>query len=340
MAVTVNVFVNDTQVSPAPIAGVVVNVYDGTSLAFITSGTTDSGGQAAFLLPGASMGQAYELRFFKSGVIFTNPMDISVLDPVSPPNTNDFDTTGTVVTIPVATDPRMCRCTGQFIDFGGRPVPNTLVQVLAIMDAGELTSPPDQPDIPPFLIQPPIPPPNVLSGFQVPKVLDGKMVSPMAMEFRTDNNGKVSMDLIRGGQYYVTFAGEEDVIWNIVVPDRSSVNLIDLVHPEPKTVTWDQTVAPGNVISVAINVQVSVPFSILFSNFFSYSKSLGHIIQFTNSDGTIGDLVFDTGNGAVAITGRIAGTMSVTVGVVPNLTPVRVPPYAIAGSPLVVTVTP
>lgn len=341
MAVSANVFVKDTQLVPQPISGVVVNVYNAITLAFVTSGTTDGLGQASFLLPGSvSPGTNYELRFFKSGVIFTNPKLVAVLEPVAPPNTNDFDVSGIVVTNPVATDPRMCRCTGQFINYSGLPVPDTLVRVLAIQGAGGLTQPPDAPLPPPWLVPLQPLPPNILSGFQVPKVLDGKMVSVQAMEFKTDVNGKVSFDLIRNGQYFITFAGEEDQIWCVVVPDQSSANLINLIHPEPVSLTWDATDAPGNAISVAVGASDTVKFSVLFSNAISYAKNLSHVITFTNSDGDLADVVYDSGNGELALTGRAVGVINVTVSVKPNMTPARIPTYAIAAAPLVVTITP
>jgi hypothetical protein len=340
MAVAVNVFVKDTNVPPQPIPGVVVNVYDASTLTFVTSGTTDALGKASFLLPGSpAPGTSYELRFFKSGVVFQNPKLIAVLEPVAPPNTNDFDVSGTVVNLPIATDPRMCRCTGQFVNFGGQPVRNTLVKVSSILGAGNLTKPPDKPIVP-WLQVPPPSPPNILTGFQVPKVVDGKMVSVSTMEYRTDDNGKVTFDLIRNGQYYVTFAGEEDHIWPIVVPDRPSANLIDLIHPEPKTLTWDPVDAPGDSVSLSVGQTKSVKFSVLFSNFISYSAHLSHIIQFTNSDGNKADVFYDSGNGVLKITGKSVGALNVTVSVLPNLTPVRVPPYSITSAPLSVTVTP
>lgn len=340
MAVSVDIFVKDTQVSPQPISGVVVNVYNYPALTFVTSGSTDGAGQASFLLPGSpSAGTVYEVRFFKAGVIFTNPQLIAVIDPPSSPDTNRFDVSGTVVTLPVATDPRMCRCTGQFIDFSGNPVRNTLVRIIARLGSGMLTKQPDTPVIP-WLESPPILPPNIISGFQVPKVLDGKMVSVEAMEAKTDDNGRVTIDLIRQGEYYITFAGEEDHVWRACVPDRSSANLIELIHPEPKTLTWDSTDAPGNAVTVAVGATAIVHFSVLFSNFISYSKNLANIIQFTNSDGTLADLFYDSGNGAVNVTGRAVGTINVTVSVLPEMTPTRIPTYAIAAAPLAVTITP
>lgn len=341
MAVAVNVFVEDTEISPQPITGVVINVYDATTLAFITSGTSDSNGEASFLLPGSvTPGTNYELRFFKAGVIFQNPRTIAVLEPVSAPDSNDFDVSGTLTTLPVATDPRMCRCTGQFINYAGQPVRNSLVRIVAILGSGGLTKPPDTPLPPPYIISPLPAPPSVTTGFQVPKILDGKMVSVESMEFKTDTNGRVSMDLIRQGQYNVSFAGEEDHIWTICIPDRSSANLIELIHPEPKILTWDQTDAPGNAITVSIGETKLVHFSVLFSNHISYAKNLGHIIQFEHTDANTVDVSYMTGEGAVSIMGRTLGTTTILVSVLPEMTPARIPTYAISAVPLAVTVIP
>ena len=339
MAVAVNIIVKDTTVSPQPISGVTVNIYNSTTFAFLASATSDGAGQAAFVLPGAvSPGTVYEVRLYKAGVLFSNPHLIAVIDPVVAPVTNDFDISGMLLTLPIATDPRMCRCTGQFINFSGTPIQNTLVRVIAVLGVGTLTKQPEI-CIPPFLTVPPPLPPTLLSGFQVPKVVDGKMVSVGEMEVRTDINGKVSLDLIRGGMYYVTFAGEEDVVWPIVVPDRSSVNLIDLIHPAPVSLTWDSSDAPGDAISLTVGETKTVAFTVLFTNFHTYASNLGNIIAFTNSDGTVADLFYNSSLGRVELAGRVAGTLNVTVAVQPNMTPARLPDYTISAAPLVVTVS-
>lgn len=340
MAVSVDIFVKDTQVSPAPIQGVVVNVYNSTTLALVTSGTSDSSGHVALLLPGAaSPGTNYEVRFFKTGVIFTNPQMIAVLEPVAPPNTNEFDFTGTVVTLPVATDPVMCRCTGRFIDVTGAPIKNQLVRVQALLGTGSLTKPPTEPAPPPPLWPDPPTPPNLLSGFQIPKVLYGDMVASPGVDFRTDSSGRVSFDLPRGGHFTVAFAGEEDVPWCIQVPDRSSVNLIDLIHPNIQTLTWDSGVAPGNTVTVAVNATIEVPFEVLFSNFRTYSKDLGNIITFINSSSLM-DVQYNSGQGSLSIRGISAGTASVTVEVIPKMTPPRIPDYSVTYTPLSVVIIP
>src|SRR4051812_24515311 len=125
MATPVNIFIKDNTVSTLPIAGVIANVYNPSTLALIASATSDGSGRAAFSLPGStSPGITYEVRFFKLGVIFANPKTIQVIEPVV--TNNDFDMAGTLLTLEVASDPRCCRCTGRFLDYSNRPLSNIL----------------------------------------------------------------------------------------------------------------------------------------------------------------------------------------------------------------------
>lgn len=328
MSVAVNIVVKDNQPSPAPIAGVAVGVYDPTAFAFVAYGVTDSGGQAAFLLPGAaSPGRTYEVRFYKMGIVFPNPSQIQVLETslgsgsglsgaIGPANanqqTNIFTATGVPSVLPVATDPRCCRCTGVFLDFSNRPVRGMLVRFY----------------------------PNPEPGFEVPKVVDGNLVAAESFEIYTDANGRVSLDLIRGGQYNVMFAGEEDNPWNIKIPDRSSMNLIDLIHPAPVSLTWDPGMAPGNAVHLAIGQSVKVPFTVLFSDF-ETNVALDKWLNITFPDAAPFSAQFEiTKNGVTLnLTGRSAGTAAVTVGLQSDLFPKRVPDYSLIAPVLNVTVS-
>lgn len=311
MAVAVNIYIKDSAVIPQAIASVVVNVYDPSTMSLIASASSDVNGRAAFLLDGTpDPGTTYEVRFFKMGVLFPNPRLIAVKNPLPPLETNNFDVTGTLQTIPVATDPRLCRCTGQFVNYKNQPVADILIRVAALAE----------------------------SGFQTPKVVDGNMVSPSAMEFRTDSNGRVSFDLLRTGEYYVMFAGEDDTVWNICVPDRSSANLIELIHPQPVLLEWNQTDAPGNAISVHIEETKNVRFSITFSDYVTRTDGLDKWVELTNSDGAVMELDFYTTEATAIVKGLSVGTAQVTVSVKPELLPPRLPDYSITAPALNVTV--
>lgn len=65
-----------------PIEGVVARVFASGGSAVISSGTTDANGQAVFTLPVGS----YDVRYYKSGVTFSNPLGVVVVanDDVAP----------------------------------------------------------------------------------------------------------------------------------------------------------------------------------------------------------------------------------------------------------------
>lgn len=322
MAVSVNIYVSDNELTPAPISGVVVAAFDPTTFTLMGQSTTDTNGQAVFLLPGdVAPGKSIEVRLFKLGVIFDNPMTIKVLEPVVPGTPNDFDiyATGMPGNLPVATDPRCCRCTGQFVDLTNTPIPNLAVRVMAQAE----------------------------SGTQIPKVVDSRMVAAEAMPFTTDANGRVSIDLVRGGSFWVTFAGEDEKVWPILVPNRSSANLIDLIHPQPVTLYYDGTVAPGNSVTVAVGSRVIVPFGLLFSDWEIIGQGLGGWATVMNSDPSIAGVgITNSPNptaelpGALAIDGLTPGVVTITATATQDHVPSRVPAYSIAAPTLIVTVTP
>lgn len=308
MAVSADVVVFDDGVLPAAIPGVVVGVYDGITLAEVASGTTDVSGFANFLLPGSvDPGTVYEVRLFKLGVRFANPFRISVVDPVI--TTNRFDVSGTLLTLPVATDPRVCRCTARFMNFSDRAVSKNVFRVMA----------------------------KGKSGLQVPKIVDGNLISSDEMNFQSDSDGVLTIDLLRGGEYFITFAGEDDVVWPIKVPDRASVNLIDLIHPQPVSLTWDPIDAPLNAVSVAVGETVIVHYSVLFSDFQTFTEGMSRWINFFNSDETMGS-VFS--GDYIAIQGLAVGSLLVTALMIPGLFPNRIPDYFLTVPVLTVTVTP
>lgn len=314
MAVAVDIFVKDDSAIPGVITGVVVGVFDSVTFAPVAQAVTDGTGKASFLLPGSALpGTVYEVRFFKLGVFFPNPVQIAVLDPVVPPASNIFDFSGTLVgTLPVATDPRVCRCTGRFMNYSNRPIANTVFRVFA-----------DQ-------SQP---------GFEVPLVVDGNLVASQAMDFKTDDDGYVTVDLLRGGQYRVMFPSQEEKIWCIDVPDRSSVNLIDLIFPYPVSLSWDPSVAPGDAVTVTVGQMLEVPFSVIFSNYLTISKGIQQWLTFTNSDDTKMSVAVSD-SGMVIITGVAAGSAQVTGVNRSDLNPSRVPTYSTLVPPLTVTVSP
>jgi hypothetical protein len=309
VAAAVDVFVKDDSAVPAPVAGVDVSIFDANSLAFITSSVTDQDGRAAFLLPGSALpGTPYEVRSYKMGDVFTNPARIYVIEG-DPAAVNRFDMPCTrvgVFGIPI--DPRVCRCAGRFLDFSNRPLVNTLVRVVAAAELKDRT----------------------------PVVVDGNLISAEAMEFHTDHNGFLVIDLIRTGVYYIIFAGESDVVWNLRVPDRASANLIDLVHPYPVSMAFPNH--PGNAVSVAVGAELAVPVEVTFSDYRTSSTDLGNYIEFMNSDSSVVSATLRP-NGELVLVGVAPGVAGFVATLNPVLFPARVPSAFLSSPVLQVTVT-
>lgn len=302
----VDVFIKDDSLIPLPVAGVVVSFYDAVTLVLVTTATTNGLGQAAVSLPD----DTYEVRCFKYG--YAIAVAQIVVDTLTP-TTNKFDATATNLTVlPVATDPRMCRCTGVFVNYEGRPTSGVSFRLMA----------------------------NALTNEQKPKVVDGKLVFSSEMSYQTDKFGKVTLDLFRGALYYVVFSGDDDETWCLNVPDRSSANLINLIFPAPVSVEWDTLEAPGNALSVAVGETKIVHVSLLFTDFIKRSMGLEKWITFLNSDAMKMDLGYSSSDGAIAVKGIAVGAAQVTAELAEGLRPFRVPNYSLIVPSLLVTITP
>lgn len=314
MAEPVDIFVKDSSLVPVAVQGVRVNVYD-TAGVYITGADTDVDGKAALLLPGAvSPGLNYEVRFYKPGFFFNESLKrIAVLEPLGVGETNQFDTTciNGLISTPSG-NPLLCRLVGIFLDAKGLPLKDSLVRFAAKTE----------------------------SGLQVPKVFGDMMLAGESFELRTDNNGRVQIDLPRTAEYFVTFAGESDEVWNIKVPNAGTSNLIDLIHPYPVTLDWDDTAAPGDTISVAIGERKEVPFSVMFSDLIDTRTGLQKWFTLMNSDESIMKLEANYDTSKVYITGIAAGSADVELEPIRDVAPVRWPFTEINFTPLAVTVTP
>ncbi len=313
MAVPVDIFVKDESVIPVAMAGVEVGVFTPGSNVFVASATTDVNGLAAFMLPGSSTpGTTYEVRFFKLGVNFHGLRLIQVLEPAT--LLNRFDHTGADSNIlPLSGSSRLCRCTGVFTDHRGIPMANKSIRFLARGNTIDRT----------------------------PKVWDlpAKMVGTDFFEVMTDSNGRVSLNLIRNSHMLVSWGGDEDQVWCIHVPDRDSVNLIDLIHPFPAILDWSDSVAPLNAVSVQVKSFVEVPVTLTLTDYSVQTLELSKYVEFLNSDGTVVEASYADHRGVFVLTGLAPGTSTITP-VLRELVPNRWPVPSVVLPTLFVTVIP
>jgi hypothetical protein len=201
--VPVDITINDTTVSKAPISGVVVRVFNQLGTYAFTEGVTDAQGRAPFLLPD---GVTYQVRFYKQQVKIKNPLFIEV-QPT--PETNAFFVSGDIFVPPFPLDARLCTAYGFFRDITGRPQPNVDIHIIAKFK---------------------------------PLLLDGAAITTERVITRTDKNGYAQVDLIRFGEYDVTVQGTDDYQRHISVPDTPNVNIADLFFTVPGMITFSPEV--------------------------------------------------------------------------------------------------
>jgi len=316
---TMKVYVKDQL--DQPIVGVLVRVFDEDGAVFVAQNyTTLVSGRAVadFTVNGDDPPISYTIRLSKTGVAFDgalgnaskSPQLITVYSPPTeaPNDNNYFEVVGQTFILPVAINPRLCRCSGFFKDPAGRPLPNLDIEFI--------------------------------NQFR-PSIVDGFGVMSSKIDLRTDANGYVEVDLYRCGEYRALVESveapdaydESAIIFErkVSVPDRSSVSLVDLLFPVVKSISWDPTsidVAAGETLDVVPTVTAS-----------DYRVLTGAAIE---------DVLYDTEDHLVATVAMLADKLVVRgvasgttnlVAVRKDQTVVFIPTAEIVGQPIAINVT-
>jgi uncharacterized protein YjdB len=315
-AETVKFYVTDQILGP--ILGVLVRVFDETGTTFITQDyTVDVGGDAVaeVTLDGNDPPNNYTIRMSKTGVAFDgslgddskSPQLIAIYSPpaAAPTGKNDFNIQGETFERPTATDPNLCRCSGFFRDGSGRALPNL--------------------DI--FLI----------NKF-LPAIVEDAAVLGERLDMRTDEDGYLEVDLFRGGEYsaYVqsiqaASCGGMVFLREIVVPDRSSANIADLLLPVVSEVTWDPaapSVAAGDTLDLTPTVKAS--------DYRELEGTANEDVMYEVEDESVATISVQADK--IVVTGVAAGSTNIIV-TRRDQTIVKIPDPGIVGSPLAITVT-
>lgn len=225
---SVDVVVLDSSALHDPVAGVLVRVLSADGKTLYTQGATDADGRVGFTL----YTQLYSLRFYKFQASFQQPQLIEVLEGAggaAPDEPNEFVVYGETLTLPIASDPRLCRASGYFRDITGAPQ-----RYLDLLFIGQFA----------------------------PVLLEGAAVVSERRAVRTDDGGFVSIDLIRCAIYTATVEGLEDSLREVRVPDSPSVNLPDLLFPIVQSVSFD----PPGPYSLAVGETLELTPTVVGSN--------------------------------------------------------------------------
>lgn len=301
---TVDVVVQSNDVVPVLLDGVVVRVYDATGATLITEATTGVGapsGHVQFLLNGTDPATNYTLRFFKSGASFVQPKTIDIYSPASsaPTGTNNFKVTATLLTQPVAVNPRMCRVSGYIQNPVGQAWRGITIQFIRVFE--------------PLVVD------------QTTGVI-GERVA-----VHTDSSGYIEVDLFRGCTYDVLIAGHENVLRTVHVPDRSSVNLMSLLFPTVVAVSYD----PAPPWSITVGTTLTVAPSLQASNFQILEGTATDDVRYVPGNDAVVSLRTD--GTLLYITGVAAGTTTVSVERL-DRSIIYLPDPGISGSPASITV--
>lgn len=275
---TVQVVVTTDDLVPLPVEGVVVRVFDVTGSTFITSATTDVSGVADLTLDGGVTPTPYQLRFFVVGGSIKSPQSIGVYSPASgsPTGTNRFGVTASLFTLPPAVDPRLCRASGRILRPDGKPLAKAAMEFIA--DFNPVVSAPD----------------TVL----------GERVN-----VRSDKDGYVEIDLFRGASYFATVEGHHNIQREILVPDRASVNIGDLLFPVVLSVTWS---LPGPW-SVGVNQGLQIAPTVQCSDFRILPGAAQDDVEYVSSNPGIVYVSVADGGEMINVRGVAPGSAQVLV---------------------------
>lgn len=259
---------------------VVVRVYSEDGASFVTQGTTDVLGELTLDLEDDT---TYWVRFFKIGYEFNNRLAIET---DSEEDNNTFTITGTNLNAhPPATDSNYCRASGMFVDTTGAETAGVQLR---------------------FALQSP------------PKVVGGMALARSVKVVHTDEDGKVSIDLIRNAIYNVMVEGREDDPFQVRVPNASATDIVDLLWPVPEEVTFAEEEVEvaeeaSEVISVALTMSngVGLPYEIEGLEA-ATTLRLTKFVRFVVGDLGVCTVSINGLTNELTITGVSAGTTTVT----------------------------
>lgn len=282
-----------------PVEGALVKIYDPTGTTFYTQALTDSGGVASMLLETLD----YSMRFYKFQAGFVQPQHLTVL---AAPAVNSFDVGAEPFVLPIATDPRLCRCSGYFRDLDGSPKRNLDIHII---------------------------------GQFSPILLDDAAVISEERHLRTDDEGYAQIDLIRGAQYLGRIEALGSAMQNsssdlrcINVPDQASASLPNLLLPIVERVVP----LPAGPYALAVGDELVLTPEVYDSAGVLLTGAAVDDVQWSSSDQDI--LQVTVTATTVVLRGNAAGTAQL-LAERKDSSIIKIPDVPIVGQPVDVAVT-
>lgn len=300
---TVTITVLSDDVAPAPVDGVNVLVYDSTGTTLQTSGITGSvvTGEVEFSLDGDVTPIQYQLRFAINGGSIISPQLIEVHSPASgaPTGANNFEITASLFSLPVASDPRLCRASGYIRGPNGAPRKGIDIHFIPCFN---------------------------------PLVVDGVGVLGERIATRTDASGYIQVDLYRDGYYTAMVESHDNVQREVLVPGRSSININHLLFPVVSSISF----TPAGPYALAVGDTIELTPVVTASDFRTLEGVADADVTYSVDDSAIADVRVSAD--VVTITALAPGSTNLTV-TRSDLSIVYVPDPGISGGTATITVT-
>ncbi len=305
--VTVTLTVTDDAVSPSPVEDVVVRVFSEDGAVFVTQAQTDDDGEVVLELEDAT---TYWVRFFKIGYQFDSQLTIDVDSSAS---SNAFDVEAVdLTTLSPSTVPSLCKVQGVLA--GGDLHPRSGIS-LTFSLTGK---------------------PRVVAG--VGMVLQDLIAS-------TDEDGWLEVELVRDGIYDCVITGQDDTVYRVVVPDRTSASLTEVLWPYVAELVYQMYDEDVDSVEVAVGESIEVETWVRLSSGvhtpFKYDgdsewRDIGEYVALTYSDDAVAEVTLS--EGVLTITGVAAGVDVITAEVREGVEVERLPEPARTLPSLTITV--
>lgn len=296
--VTVNFECVDQELPPNPVTSAVIRVYE-TDDTFVTELVSDLvTGIASGLLDGlaAPNPHAYNIRLYKYGSpAVDNPQRIEVYDPPAGApvtGTNDFKIYFDPRKAEAPADPRLCRCGGYFRRVDGTAARGLIEPYREPLHRGHILR---------------------ITSLMNPLIVDGAGAFSSPVYVEADRFGWAQVDLFRSGTYSVFVEDihpgcPQEAHRVIHVPDRSTVNLLDLLFPVITDVSWN----PVGPWTVAVGGDLDLQPTVTSSDYRVLEGSATEDVVYTVDDESIARVAVK-GTSTLTITGVASGTTNLRV---------------------------
>jgi len=208
------------------------------------------------------------------GSEYTSPQAISVYSPASgsPTGTNDFNVYCEVFTYPSASDPRLCRCSGYFLEPDGTPMEDVYL--------------------------------TFRNKFN-PTIVDGRAVIGGPLHVETDEDGYISVDLYRNSEYTVDIGKLGAIRMPLKVPNLNGLNIVNLIFPQITQIVYSPV-----SLSMAVGEVENVSATVTCTDGRIIEDLDEGDVTFTSSDTSVATVSIDSG--ILSISAVSAGTAEIS----------------------------